>query len=60
MGTQEGFLNNVFRVLLVAGHAMGQAKDAPTVTLDQSAEGIAIARARPRDIGCIASFHSNL
>jgi hypothetical protein len=40
VGFEEGLLNDVFRVFLVAGHAVGQAKDHRAVLLDQGPEGV--------------------
>ncbi len=54
---QERFLNRVFRVLCVHGHAISQAEDGAAVTLDEHTKGLRVARARLFDGRYVCNFH---
>jgi hypothetical protein len=46
VGSQKSLLNHFFRVVLISGHAVRQAKELLAVALDQHAESVALARQR--------------
>jgi len=53
----ERVLDDVFRILRPAGHAIGQPVDAAAVSLDQSSECVLVAVPRFRDGGHVVRVH---
>ncbi len=60
VGANEAFLHDVFGILLVAGHPVGQLKGPPAVLFDQHAEGLAVSLPRFGEHGGrVAHVHSH-
>jgi len=57
IGAQETLPHHILGILLVPGHKKSQSEESTAVALDDLAERVGIARARPADDGCIGQVH---
>ncbi len=55
---QKRFLDELFCILLITGHAVDHAKDAAGMAFDQNAECVPVAGQDLRHYCCICNFHS--
>jgi hypothetical protein len=58
VGPQERFLDELFRILLVPGHAVNHTKDAARMALHQDTKSVSVAGQDLRHYRCICNFHS--
>jgi hypothetical protein len=56
---EKRFLDDVFGVLGIAGHAVREPVDSPAVSVHERPEGFAISIARERDSGGVRMRHPN-
>ena len=56
--SEESFLQNLFCIFLVAGHAISHVVDAARMALHQQTKSLLVAGQHLRHNGCIADLHS--